>query len=135
VKLAPFGDLADAPERLEGALVVGTQSLLDSEFAAKLGQDPCVAFASGWMQGGARWSRAGGARGNGYEAGFVMSDHADWPGLLRTISETGARRVLTLHGGEGSLVRHLRKLGLDAHPMSNAAALRPAAMVQQNLFG
>jgi putative mRNA 3-end processing factor len=66
---------------------------------------------------------AGGNRGfsGGYDHGFVMSDHADWSDLVRTVVETGARRVYVQHRGNGALVKHLRTLGLDAHPDSELA--------------
>lgn len=66
------------------------------------------AFASGWMQlRGARRRRA-------VDRGFVLSDHADWPGLLRAIEATGASRVIVTHGDEAVLVRWLRERGWDA---------------------
>jgi len=43
-----------------------------------------------------------------------LSDHADWPGLLWAIAQTGAQRVMVTHGSVGVLVRYLRELGLDA---------------------
>ncbi|MGH8447079.1 MAG: ligase-associated DNA damage response exonuclease [Solimonas sp.] len=67
-------------------------------------------FASGWM--GADNGRA--AR---YDRGFTMSDHADWPSLLRTIDETGARRILTMHGDSALLVELLRARGLQAEAL------------------
>jgi putative mRNA 3-end processing factor len=65
-------------------------------------------FASGWMR------IRGNRRRRGYDRGFVLSDHADWPELLRTIDETGAQRVLVHHGQGDALVRHLREQGRDA---------------------
>ena len=38
------------------------------------------AFASGWMQ------LRGARRRGGWDRGFVLSDHADWPGLLNAIA-------------------------------------------------
>jgi putative mRNA 3-end processing factor len=67
-----------------------------------------TAFASGWMQ------LRGNRRRRGHDRGFVVSDHADWPALLRTIEETGATRVLATHGNTDALVRTLRERGLDA---------------------
>jgi putative mRNA 3-end processing factor len=67
-----------------------------------------LAFASGWMQiRGARRRRA-------IDRGFVISDHADWPGLLATIHATGATRVGVTHGYTGVMVRYLREQGVDA---------------------
>jgi putative mRNA 3-end processing factor len=56
-------------------------------------------------------------RRRGFERGFVLSDHVDWPGLLRTIEETGARRVLATHGYSETLARYLCEVGLAAEPL------------------
>ena len=45
--------------------------------------------------------------------GFVVSDHADWPSLLRTAHETGARRVIATHGDTDALVRVLNTQGIN----------------------
>ena len=66
------------------------------------------AFASGWMQ------LRGTRRRRGVDRGFVLSDHADWPGLQTAIAGTGAERVLVTHGSVAVLVRWLREHGLDA---------------------
>ena len=55
-----------------------------------------------------------------YDRGFVMSDHADWPGLTRTIEETGARRVLVTHGNTDALVAWLRERGIEAAALKTA---------------
>jgi DNA ligase-1 len=50
--------------------------------------DPSQAFASGWMLlRGARRRRA-------VDRGFVLSDHADWPGLQRAIRDTGGAQSI-----------------------------------------
>ncbi len=69
------------------------------------------ASASGWMR-----TRAA-KRWRSYDRGFVLSDHADWPGLLRTIEETGASRVGVTHGSVGTLVRYLNEIGTEAFPL------------------
>jgi putative mRNA 3-end processing factor len=48
------------------------------------------------------------------ERGFVLSDHADWPGLMSAIAATGAQRVIVTHGSVPVMVRHLREQGLQA---------------------
>lgn len=73
-----------------------------------------TAFASGWMQ--VRGIR----RRRGYDRGFVLSDHADWPELIRTIEETGAKRILCTHGNSDPLVRFLRERGKDAAGLATA---------------
>lgn len=48
------------------------------------------------------------------DRGFVLSSHADWPTLLATVRETGARRVLATHGRRDVLARVLSEMGLEA---------------------
>ncbi len=48
------------------------------------------------------------------DRGFVLSDHADWPGLQRAIAATGAERVIVTHGYEAVMVRWLQEKGLQA---------------------
>ena len=71
------------------------------------------AFASGWMQ------LRGTRRRRGVDRGFVLSDHADWPGLLSAIHATGAQRVIVTHGQIHPLVRWLCEQGLDAQGFHN----------------
>ena len=66
------------------------------------------AFASGWMQ------LRGARRRQGVDRGFVLSDHADWPGLQAAIRATGAERIIVTHGYEAVMVRWLREQGLQA---------------------
>ncbi len=112
--LAPTENLVErfahlAPgETLRGEMILAPPSIV-KDFAPKLGLYE-TAFASGWMAGN------GDFRQEGYDRGFVMSDHADWEDLNRTIRETGAKRVFVQHRN-GSLVRHLRSLGIGAHPV------------------
>ena len=56
----------------------------------------------------------GARRRQGLDRGFVLSDHADWPGLQRAIAATGAQRVIVTHGYEAVMVRWLQQQGLEA---------------------
>jgi len=89
------------------ALIVAPPSVQGSPWTKRFG-DYSDAFASGWMQlRGARRRRA-------VDRGFVLSDHADWPGLQRAIAATGAERVIVTHGYEAIMVRWLEEQGLQA---------------------
>lgn len=66
------------------------------------------AVASGWMQ--VRGMR----RRRNIDRGFVLSDHADWPALLRMVHASGASRVGVTHGFTGPLSRYLRERGLES---------------------
>ena len=98
--------LAD-PERLRRALVIAPPSVHGSAWTKRLGEHG-DAFASGWMQ------LRGARRRQGVDRGFVLSDHADWPGLQRAIGDTGAERVIVTHGYEAVMVRWLQQQGLQA---------------------
>ena len=92
---------------LRQALVLAPPSAAGSPWIRRFG-DFSDAFASGWMQlRGARRRRA-------VDRGFVLSDHADWPGLMQAIRATGAERVIVTHGSIPVMVRWLCQTGLDA---------------------
>jgi putative mRNA 3-end processing factor len=67
-----------------------------------------TAYVSGWMR--VRGIR----RRRSLDRGFVLSDHADWPGLLRAIEESRAEHVWVTHGYRGPMVRWLQEHGRDA---------------------
>jgi putative mRNA 3-end processing factor len=45
----------------------------------------------------------------------VISDHADWQGLLQSVKATGAERIFCTHGYTEIFARFLREQGLEAH--------------------
>jgi len=92
---------------LRRCLVVCPPGAAASPWLRRFG-DARTAFASGWMQ------VRGNRRRGGYDRGFVLSDHADWPGLLEAIAATGAQRVIVTHGSSGAMVRYLGERGLRA---------------------
>jgi putative mRNA 3-end processing factor len=98
-----------------GALVIAPPSALGSPWAAKLG-DTAEAFASGWM------ALRGIRRRRGLATGFVLSDHADWPGLNAAIAATGAQRVFVTHGYTAPFRRWLESRGYDAHVVATEFA-------------
>jgi putative mRNA 3-end processing factor len=113
------------------ALVVAPPSVQGSPWTRRFG-DYSDAFASGWMQlRGTRRRRA-------VDRGFVLSDHADWPGLQRAIAATGAERVIVTHGYEAIMVRWLQEQGLQAgafqteYDDERALAEKPAGDVPSN---
>jgi len=101
------GDIARNDPMLRRALGLAPPSAGGSSWMRRCG-DYSDAFASGWML------LRGTRRRRGVDRGFVLSDHADWPGLLWAISQTGAERVMVTHGSVNVLVRYLNEQGLDA---------------------
>lgn len=67
-----------------------------------------VGICSGWMQ------VRGNARRRNVDAGFIMSDHADWPGLLSAIKATGAEKVFVTHGFQAAFSRYLNEQGINS---------------------
>jgi putative mRNA 3-end processing factor len=99
----------DAPRGTDfaGAMVVAPVSARGSTWMRRF-RDHSAAFASGWMR------VRGARRRRGYDRGFALSDHADWPDLLRTVDETGAERIFVTHGYTDALSRFLTERGVAA---------------------
>jgi putative mRNA 3-end processing factor len=92
---------------LKRSLVLAPPSAQGTPWMKRFG-NYADAFASGWMQ------LRGTRRRRGVDRGFVMSDHADWPGLQQAIAGTGAERVFVTHGSVQVMVRWLTENGLYA---------------------
>jgi len=104
--------ITELPDRsaLARALVLAPPSAAGTPWARRLVQ-PSDAFASGWM------AVRGMRRRRALDRGFVLSDHADWPGLHQAIDATRAQRVLVTHGDVPVMVRALRERGLQAEAL------------------
>lgn len=92
------------------ALVIAPPSALGSPWLKRF-SPYSTAFASGWM------TMRGTRRRQSLDKGFVLSDHADWPGLLSAIAATGAEQVWLTHGYSATLARYLAEQGVDARPV------------------
>ena len=80
---------------------------MGSSWVKKLGQH-ATGYASGWMAfRGARRRRA-------VDKAFVLSDHADWQGLLSAIKATGCENVITTHGYTELFAQYLNEQGWNA---------------------
>ncbi|MFC4293954.1 ligase-associated DNA damage response exonuclease [Novosphingobium tardum] len=105
-----LGDLklvTDAPKgALAGQIVVCPPGALNDRWSRRL-PDPITAMASGWMRVRQR------ARQRNVELPLVISDHADWDELTRTIEEVNPAESWITHGREEALLRwcqlHQRK--------------------------
>jgi len=97
-----LGDLrlvSDAKkDDLRGAIVICPPSALNDRWSRRL-PDPISAMASGWMRVRQR------ARQQNVELPLVISDHADWGELTRTIEEVNPRESWITHGREEALLR------------------------------
>ena len=100
------------PKAHPGALVLAPPSALGSKWARRFGGQE-AAFASGWMAiRGVRRRRAG-------DRGFVISDHADWTGLLSAIRQTNAENIYVTHGYTDIFTRYLNESGWNAQVVSS----------------
>jgi putative mRNA 3-end processing factor len=95
---------------LAGTITICPPSAMSDLWSRRF-PDPVTAFASGWMRVRAR------ARQGGIALPLVISDHADWDGLTKTISATGCSEVWVTHGQEDALVHWSHMQGLKARPL------------------
>jgi putative mRNA 3-end processing factor len=62
-----------------------------------------LAGTSGWLQ------VRGVRRNSEYDRGFVLSDHSDWPALLKVIKSSRAEQIWPVHGQGEALMRYLQE--------------------------
>ena len=107
-----LGDLrlvSDATkDEMRGGIVIAPPSALNDRWSRRL-PEPVTAMASGWMRVRGR------ARQRGVEVPLVISDHADWSGLLATVKATGAEKVHVTHGQTAVFSKYLNELGIEAY--------------------
>jgi putative mRNA 3-end processing factor len=83
---------------LRGAIVICPPGALNDRWSRRL-PEPITAMASGWMRVRQR------ARQRNVELPLVISDHADWGELTRTIEEVNPAETWITHGREEALLR------------------------------
>jgi len=89
---------AASKDELQGRIVVCPPGALNDRWSRRL-PDPVTAMASGWMRVRQR------ARQRNVELPLVISDHADWGELTRTIQEVDPAESWITHGREEALLR------------------------------
>jgi putative mRNA 3-end processing factor len=85
-------------DEMRGRVVVCPPGALNDRWSRRL-PDPITAMASGWMRVRQR------ARQRNVELPLIISDHADWGELTRTIQEVNPRETWITHGREEALLR------------------------------
>ena len=110
-----LGELRPASETskdaLKGQIVLAPPSAGSDRWSRRL-PDPITAVASGWMRVRQR------ARQRGVELPLVISDHADWDELLRTIEEVQADEIWVTHGREEALIHAAALMGKRARALA-----------------
>ncbi|HZL00433.1 MAG TPA: ligase-associated DNA damage response exonuclease [Caulobacteraceae bacterium] len=94
-----------------GAIIVAPPSAIADRWARRF-PDPVLALASGWMRIRAR------ARQRGVELPLIISDHADWDELTRTIEEIRPAELWITHGREEALARWASLNGISARALA-----------------
>ncbi|WP_057882162.1 ligase-associated DNA damage response exonuclease [Tsuneonella troitsensis] len=107
VDLGELGLVSEATkDEMRGRVVVCPPSALNDRWSRRL-PEPITAMASGWMRVRQR------ARQRNVELPLIISDHADWGELTRTVEEVNPRETWITHGREEALLRwhqlHQRK--------------------------
>ena len=92
-------------DALKGTVVIAPPSADSSPWMKKF-HPYSVGVCSGWMQ------VRGNARRRNVDAGFPLSDHADWEGLLHSIKATQAQQVFVTHGFQAAFSRYLNEEGI-----------------------
>ncbi|MBX6366421.1 MAG: ligase-associated DNA damage response exonuclease [Rhodospirillales bacterium] len=111
----PLGPLLPATgpskKELEGQIILAPPGAVNDLWARRL-PEPVAAMASGWMRVRQR------ARQRGVELPLVISDHADWDELCRTIEEVAPGEVWVTHGREEALIRAASLMGIAARALN-----------------
>ncbi len=94
-------------EDLQKGIVIVPPALADGKWIKSL-TNAATGLCSGWMKvrAGRRWRSA--------DAGFALSDHADWPGLLSAIKATEADKVHVTHGYTATFSKYLNEIGIES---------------------
>ncbi|MXP26499.1 ligase-associated DNA damage response exonuclease [Altererythrobacter indicus] len=99
VDLGPLRLVSDhTKDDMRGHIVICPPSALNDRWSRRL-PDPITAMASGWMRVRQR------ARQRNVELPLIISDHADWNELTRTIEEVNPAESWITHGREEALLR------------------------------
>jgi putative mRNA 3-end processing factor len=93
-------------EELKGSVVIAPSSAEGTPWMKRFAPYE-TGICSGWMQ------VRGNARRRNADAGFALSDHADWDGLIKTCRETEAECVYVTHGFQSVFSRYLTEQGVD----------------------
>ncbi len=99
VELGDLKLVADhTKDEMRGHVIISPPSALADQWSRRL-PDPVTAMASGWMMVRQR------ARQRNVELPLIISDHADWSELTRTIEEVDPQETWVTHGREEALLR------------------------------
>lgn len=100
-------------DELNKSIIIAPPSA-DNDAWLKKFKQVSTAAASGWM------ALRGTRRRRNLDRGFVLSDHADWEGLLFAVKESEAEKVAVTHGYAPLFAKYLNEIGVHASAESTA---------------
>ena len=104
------GTAREEQQKFAGRIVMGPPSAFADKWARRF-PDPISCFCSGWMRVRQR------AKQRGVELPIILSDHADWDELTRTVEDVNPEELWVTHGREDALVRWAGLNGRKAKPL------------------
>ncbi|QRN04079.1 ligase-associated DNA damage response exonuclease [Legionella sp. MW5194] len=109
-----LGELRSAIELTKdesaGKIVLCPPSALRDRWSRRFA-NVLIGMASGWMQIRAR------AKQQGVELPLIISDHADWPELIQTLSDVNPNEIFVTHGREEALIHYAQQQGYKAQAL------------------
>ncbi len=96
--------------KFAGKVVMAPPSAFADKWAQRF-PDPLSVFCSGWMSVRQR------AKQRGVELPLILSDHADWDELTRTVKDVNPEELWVTHGREDALCRWAELEGYKAKPL------------------
>ncbi|WP_299126904.1 ligase-associated DNA damage response exonuclease [uncultured Winogradskyella sp.] len=95
---------------LQNKIIIAPPAILGSRMLKRV-PNPATAICSGWMQirGNRRWQAV--------DAGFAVSDHADWNGLIDAVKASEAEQVYVTHGSQAVFSKYLNEIGIKANEL------------------
>ena len=95
---------------LQNKIIIAPPALLGSRMLKRV-PNAATASCSGWMQirGNKRWQSV--------DAGFAISDHADWNGLISAVKATETEQVYVTHGSQAVFSKYLNEIGIKANEL------------------
>jgi putative mRNA 3-end processing factor len=114
---------------LQNKIIIAPPALLGSRMLKRI-PNVATAICSGWMQirGNRRWQAV--------DAGFVVSDHADWNGLISAVKAIEAEQVYVTHGSQAVFSKYLNEIGIKANELKTEygdQALAKAEAATENI--
>jgi putative mRNA 3-end processing factor len=114
-------------EKLKGAVVIAPSGAEGSPWIRRFAPYE-IGICSGWMQ------VRGNVRRKNADAGFTLSDHADWPGLIEACKATEAECIYVTHGFQSVFSRYLNQLGIESREVKTEYGDDEGEPLEEDLF-